>query len=136
MFYKEKYKQLAHNFLSEDFKKLPLKAPKPAVKAPIKAVAKISTQKLSIFKSTIDIFCASACPFALLIKKLNAPHNIKSAVKPAKKLLAGACFITAATIHAAIAMLHQGKKRHAAKLSKAVNKTAVKNFIVNIILII
>lgn len=56
MLCKEKYKQLPHNFLEDAVKKLPLKAPKPAVKAPMKAVAKISTQKLSIFKSTIDIF--------------------------------------------------------------------------------
>lgn len=67
MLNKEKYKQLSHNFWGEGFKKLPLKAPNPAVKAPIKAVAKISTQKLSAFKSTIDIFCASIWPLALLI---------------------------------------------------------------------
>ncbi len=46
-----------------------------------------------------------------------------------KKLTPAFCGISAATINATIAMLHQGKYKQAAKLNKAVMIMEIKNFI-------
>ena len=49
--------------------------------------------------------------------------------KPARNDFDGGCNINAETINAAIAMLHQGRYRPAAKLNKAVSNTEIRNFI-------
>jgi hypothetical protein len=65
----------------------------------------------------------------LLIQKLNKPHNKRIATNPAKKLTPARCGITRQTINATTAMLHQGKYKHAAKLSKAISIMEIINFI-------
>ena len=62
-----------------------------------------------------------------------ANQKINKAIKAVKKALPGFCGISAATIKATTAILHQGKYKQAAKLNKAVSSIDVKNFIVVLI---
>ena len=54
--------------------------------------------------------------------KLITTHKINMERKPEKNARSGCWGIKADTINPTIAILHHGRKRHAAKLNKAINK--------------
>jgi len=66
----------------------------------------------------MDILPAKLCSLLLLIQKLSTPHNKNNEIKPVRKDLPGFCGINTATINAAIAILHQGRKRQKPKLNR------------------
>ena len=55
--------------------------------------------------------------------------NKNKAANAVRKDLPGFCGIKAATTNAAMAMLHQGRNKQAAKLNKMVSIKEIKNFI-------
>jgi hypothetical protein len=91
---------------------------------------------LSALSINSDILCARIFPLLLLIQKLSPPHKKNRDKNPHRKATPGRWRISAATIKQAIAILHQGKYRHAAKLNRAINKKEMMNFIDEFILTI
>lgn len=79
---------------------------------------------------SIDTFLASIWWLGLLFKKESTVHKIPTDKKPQKKAIKGRCGINATTIKQVMAMIHQGRKRPAAKLNTAINIKEDKNFIV------
>ena len=77
---------------------------------------------------SMDILPAKMCSLLLLTQKLNPPHNKNNDLKPVRKDLPGFWGINTATINAAMAILHQGRKRQKPKLNRAVRIREIKNF--------
>lgn len=65
---------------------------------------------------------------AELIQKLKPPHNKKSAANPERKDAKGLCGMSAETIKATNAILHQGKYKHAQKLRSMMRMVVMVNF--------
>ena len=65
----------------------------------------------------------------VLIQKHKIPHNKNNAINPVTNEANAGCGIRAATKNAAMAMLHQGKYKHAQKLRSMVRIIEIINFI-------
>ena len=65
----------------------------------------------------------------MLIQKHKIPHNKNKAINPVTKEATGVWGIRAATKKATIAILHQGKYKHAQKLKSMVRIIEIVNFI-------
>lgn len=101
-------------------KKLPVMDARPATRAPINAVTRISSKGLSAFRINKETLCAKMFSFCELIQNAEAPHNMNNAVKPARKAIPARKGITTATKKAMMAILHQGKNKQATKLSSII----------------
>ena len=107
----------------------PVSAAIPAIIAPMKAEEMINKNGLSILKRSSETRCANIWSLLVLIQKHIIPQSRNKAMKPVKNDTNGVCGINAATTQATIAMLHQGRKRHAQKLKRIVSTIEMMNFI-------
>ena len=64
-----------------------------------------------------------------LISKANAAHKTNKARKPVTNEVPGRCGIRIDTKAATTAMLHQGRYKQTAKLSKIINANETRNFV-------
>ena len=109
--------------------KLAVSAPKPATRAPTNAEAMISKNGLSVLKINKETRWARIWLLLVLIQKHKIPHNKNKAMKPVKKDANGVWGINVAIKNAMMAMLHQGKYKHAQKLKRPVRIMEIINFI-------
>lgn len=109
-------------------KKLPVKAAKPATRAPMRPVTNINKYGLFALKINKETRCAKIFPLLILIHELNIPHNKKSATKPEINEARWPCGIRTGIIKATIAMLHQGKYKQTRKLKRIMSTVLVRNF--------
>lgn len=65
----------------------------------------------------------------MLIQKHKIPHSKNNAINPVTKEATGVCGIRAVTKNATMAILHQGKYKHAQKLRSMVRIIEIVNFI-------
>lgn len=110
-------------------KKLPAKAAKLATSPPAIPVTIISKIKFPFKGNTEATFDASKLSFTLLFQNANPPHKTNREKKAQSQASHGFCGIKTATIKAAMAMLHQSKKRPKANANKAVRIIVIIGFI-------
>jgi hypothetical protein len=104
-------------------------AANPATKAPVNAEDMMSKNGLSVLKIKSETRWARMSLLLVLIQKHMTPHNKNNAINPVTKEACGVCGIIAATKNAAMAILHQGKYKHAQKLRSMVRIIEIINFI-------